>query len=120
MYASEASYLPEPFGRALESVVALGKTESQNRARIGAGHERRDWNRGDAVFLDQPEGKLAVALPGDRRIVHHLEISTTARQRPEARSLDEAEEQIALGLVKRCDGGRRRILHDEFRVRTLD
>src|SRR5207247_6053767 len=96
------SYRPKAVGCALERVVAFGEAEAEDRPGIDAVQEGRRRNGRDTMLLQEPHRDLGIAVGGNRRVIHHLKERSAARQRTEARLLDEVEEQIPLALVERA------------------
>src|SRR5262245_48920763 len=60
------SHPSQTFRGSLERLGALRKAEANHQSGIDAMQKRRDWNAGNAMFLDQPQRELRITLARDR------------------------------------------------------
>src|SRR2546425_12953908 len=92
--------MPELCRRSLQRLIPLREAKPEHGAWIDAAQERRSRNRSDAVPGEQAHGEFGVGLGRDGRVIQELEVRAAARQRPKARTSDQLEEAVALGLVE--------------------
>jgi acetyl-CoA carboxylase carboxyltransferase component len=92
------------FDRRVQRRVVLGEAQArQALARRRRFVERRQRDRGHAVFGREPAAEREIVEVADRRVIDELEVPARHRQRLQARLAQLRGEVVALGLVERAE-----------------